>query len=75
MDEEIHALDEALRQLWSSDQKTYHRVMAAHLDWFTKEGQNYTAPSPTATFDEFQKQHLDLTIGEAFLLWRRGTHT
>jgi hypothetical protein len=53
MDEEIHALDEALRQLWSSDQKTYHRVMAAHLDWFTKEGQNYTAPSPTVTFDEF----------------------
>lgn len=69
---EVHALDKALRQLWSSDQETYHRVVAAHLDWFTKESQNHAAPSPAISFDEFQSQHLDLSIGQAFMLWRRG---
>jgi hypothetical protein len=68
---EVHALDKALRLLWSSDQETYYRVMAAHLDWFTKEAQIQVAP-PSVSFEVFQSQHLDLTIGEAFVLWRRG---
>jgi hypothetical protein len=42
---EVHVLDKALRLLWSSDQETYYRVMAAHLDWFTKEAQIHVAPS------------------------------